>query len=107
MTERGKKAWTKWRKVICEEARSGQSVSAFCRERGVCAPQFFAWKKRLSQAEAAKFVEVKLAAAAAEARASRGAAIAVRLKNDRSLVVGPGFDADHLRALLLVVESWA
>jgi hypothetical protein len=32
----------------------------------VCAPQFFAWKKRLRQAEAAKFVEVTLAAAAPE-----------------------------------------
>ena len=28
--------------------------------RGICAPQFFAWKKRLSEAGAAKFVEVKL-----------------------------------------------
>jgi hypothetical protein len=107
MTERGKKAWTKWRKVVSAQARSGQSVSAFCRERGVSAPQFFAWKKRLSQAEASKFVEVTLAAAAPQARASRGAAIEVRLKNDRSLVAEPGFDADHLRALLAVVESWA
>src|SRR6266853_1435384 len=66
--QRSKKVWRKWRKVVSEQARSGQSVAVFCRERGVCAPQFFAWKKRLRQAEAAKFVELKLAAAVPEMR---------------------------------------
>lgn len=107
MRERGRQAWTKWRKVVSEQAGSGQSVAACCRERGVCAPQFFAWKRRLREAETAKFVEVKLAAAAPELMASRGAAIEVRLKNQRSLLVGPGFDADHLRMLLAIVESEA
>lgn len=37
--------------MVSEHAGSGQSVAAFCRERGVSVPQFFAWKKRLSQAE--------------------------------------------------------
>jgi transposase-like protein len=114
MTECGRKAWRKWQKVVCEQGRSGQSVAAFCRERGVCAPQFFAWKKRLRQTatprqpqgnEAAQFVEVKLAAAGPEARAACGTAIEVRLQNGRSLLVGPGFDAQHLRALLAVVET--
>jgi|GEM_PF-6353483 len=68
MTERERNAWRKWRKVVFEQARSGQSVAAFCRERGVCAPQFFTWRKRLRQAEAAEFVELKLAAAAPEAK---------------------------------------
>ncbi len=105
--QRSKKVWTKWRNVVFEQARSGQSIAAFCRERGVCAPQFFAWKKRLRQAEAAKFVEVTQAAAAPEARREHSEAIEVRLKSGRSLLVGPGFDAQHLRALLAVVESWA
>jgi len=96
MSERGKKAWTKWRKVVSEQAGSGQSVAAFCRARGVCAPQFFAWKKRLRQA-AAEFVEVKVAASSPESMAAHGAAIEIRLKNERSLLVGPGFDALHLR----------
>jgi transposase-like protein len=82
-------------------------VAAFCRERGVCAPQFFAWKKRLRQDEAAEFVEVKVVAAAPKASVVHGSAIELRLKNDRRLLVGPGFDADHLRALLAVVESGA
>jgi len=45
-------AWAKWRGLISERAWSGQSVAAFCREFGLCAPRFFAWKKRLRQAAA-------------------------------------------------------
>src|SRR2546430_10310964 len=75
--ERSKKVWAKWRKLVSEQVRSGQSVAAFCGERRLCAPHFFAWKKRLRQAatsrqpqggEAAQFVEVKLVAAAPAAR---------------------------------------
>jgi hypothetical protein len=46
--QRRKRAGAKWRKLICQQAKSGQSVAAFCRERGLCAPHFFQWKKRLS-----------------------------------------------------------
>src|SRR5213076_2237514 len=45
MTRRTKKAWTKWRELISEQARSGQTVTAFCRERGLCRPCFFQTKK--------------------------------------------------------------
>ena len=45
---------------MSEQGRSGQSVAAFCRERELCAPHFFAWKKRLREAAGPKFVEVKL-----------------------------------------------
>jgi len=104
--------WAKWRKLVSEQVRSGQSVAAFCRERRLCAPHFFAWKKRLREAtprqpqggEAAQFVELKLVAAASIAGDSQ---VEIRLKNGRSLLVGPGFDAQHLRALLAVVESGA
>src|ERR1035437_6727198 len=63
------KAWGKWRKLVREQGRRGQSVAAFCRERGLCAPYFYAWKKRLREAAAGrdvlrapltKFVEVRL-----------------------------------------------
>ena len=105
--------WAKWRKLVSEQVRSGQSVAAFCQERRLCAPHFFAWKKRLREVarprqrqgnEAAEFVEVKLVPAASTAGDSR---VEVRLRNGRSLLVGAGFDAQHLRALLAVVESGA
>ena len=104
-------------------------MAAFCRERGLCAPHFYAWKKRLREAEAGqgvlgapltKFVEVKLvpagpglagagrdAGAARVSRAAGDARVEVLLKNGRSLRVGPGFDAELVRALVAVVESAA
>jgi hypothetical protein len=68
--ERSKQEWGKWQKLVSEQGRSGQTVAAFCREQGLCAPYFFAWKKRLREADAGqgvvgapltKFVEVQLA----------------------------------------------
>ena len=103
--QRRTRAWTKWRKLISQQTKSGQSVAAFCREHELCAPQFFAWKKRLSEAAAQKFVEVKLAASIPAAAA--GVGIEVRLKNDVRLVVAPGFDAEHLQALVAALENRA
>jgi hypothetical protein len=79
----------------------------FCRDRGLRVWQFYDWKKRLGEAEAAKFVSVELnhADAMRQGSCSRDHAIEIRLRRGRTLVVGPGFDASHLRALLAVLES--
>lgn len=100
-------------------------MAAFCRERGLPGSQFFAWKKRLRETEAApaggddlslgtrgaKFVAVEVAPEAAGGRRLaplvHGGAIEVRLRDGRSLVVEPGFDAQYLRALLSVLEAEA
>lgn len=127
--ERSRKALQKWQRLVSEQARSGQSVAAFCRERELCAPHFYWWKKRLRENAPAKFVEVKLASrsepaaarataqesgerrvfrredAVAEASAGNDARVEIRLRNGRSLVVGPGFETAHLQALLAVVEA--
>jgi hypothetical protein len=110
MRRRKTEAWAKWRGLVTEQDLSGQSVAAFCGERGLKSGQFFAWKKRLREAEAPKFVAVQVAPPVeakwpAPARLSRG--IEVRLGSGRSLVVEPGFDAAHLRALLAVVDTLA
>jgi transposase-like protein len=100
MTKRSKKAWTKWRRLVREHARSGQTVMAFCRKRGLCRPYFFTWKKRLQEDTQAKFLEVQVTEGA-----PAGDAVEIRLQNGRSLMVRPGFDAEHVRALLAVVEA--
>ena len=84
-------------------------MAAFCRERGLCVPHFFAWKKRLSQAPVEQFVEVGVAGAgqAAQPTAAHSRAIEIRLGSGRSVLVEPGFDADHLHALLAVLETRA
>ena len=103
MTKRRKKARTKWRRLISEQVRSGQTVTTFCRERDLSRPYFFVWKKRLREDPAVKFLEVQLAEAAPNA--ARDSRVEIRLQNGRSLVVGRGFDAEHVRALLAVVET--
>jgi hypothetical protein len=103
MTKRGRKTWAKWRRLVSEQERSGQTVTAFCRERALCRPYFFVWKKRLRKSAAAKFLEVQVKEPAP--MAADDPRVEVRLQNGRSLVVGRGFDAEHVRALLAVVEA--
>src|SRR6266567_8104732 len=105
MSRRRAEEWAKWRGLVAEQSQSGRSVAAFCRERGLRNSQFFAWKKRLRNDGAAQFVEVRAAEGPMRSSAARNRAIEVRLAGERSLVVEPGFDASHLRALLLVLES--
>ena len=59
MSEPGADVWGKWRAIVSEQIASGQSVAAFCKERGVTSSQLFAWKKRLREAEKTQFVEVQ------------------------------------------------
>lgn len=44
---RKEKAANRWRRVVGEQGSSGQDVSVFCRERGICSCSFYAWRKRL------------------------------------------------------------
>ena len=94
---------------MSEQQASGQSVAAFCHARGMTSSQMFAWKKRLREAEKAEFVEVQVARQKKPhppgTTAERDGAIEIRLVRGCSLVVEPGFDADHLRALLAVLEA--
>jgi hypothetical protein len=100
-----RKAWSKWRKLVSQQGKSGQSVAAFCRQRGLCAPHFFAWKKRLNQVSAQKFVEVKVTATAVERSPAADTTIEILLPQDRRLRVRPGFDAQHLQEVLAVLEK--
>jgi hypothetical protein len=98
----------KWQNLCSEQEQSGQSAAAFCRARELRPSQGYYWKKRVREAAMPQFVEVQVRKPAMSPRDSRvglGATIEVRLGKGRSLMVGPGFDASHLRALLAVVEA--
>src|SRR5664280_329749 len=101
--------WTKWRGLVSEQSQSGQTVKAFCHDRGLRDSLFYDWKKRIREGESTKFVEVKVNESSErhEAGPERDRAIEIRLTNGRSLLVEPGFDARHLRALLSVLETEA
>ncbi len=81
---------------------------AFCREPSIRQRQFFAWKKRLSQAGAKQFVEVQVVGQSpAPSSSGPGPAIEIRLECGRRVFVEPGFDADHLRAVVAALETRA
>jgi transposase len=103
MTQRKRRrnTWTKWRRLISEQMRSGESVAAFCRERKLRASHFYWWKKRLRENTTARFVEVQVAESPANLPGD--SRIEVRLQNGRSLMVGRGFDPEHVRGLLAVI----
>ena len=98
--------WTKWRGLISEQSQSGQTVSAFCRDRGLRDSLFYDWKKRIREGESARFLEVKVKEPGEQRKLApeRYPAIEIRLSKGRSLLVESGFDASHLRALLAVLE---
>ena len=91
--------------MVAEQNGSGQCVATFCRERGVPASQLFAWKRRLRQAAAEPFVEVKLGSPAAWGPPAQSRAIEIRLRRGLCLMVEPGFDAEHLRAVVVALET--
>jgi transposase-like protein len=97
----------KWRGLVSEQGQSGQTVAAFCRDRGLRDSLFYDWKKRIREGEAAQFVEVKVTSPEAQPlpASGHGSAIEIRLNQGRSRLVEPEFDAYHLRALLAVLES--
>jgi len=109
VSEQGAELWAKWRALVSEQRASGQSVAAFCHARGMTSSQMFAWKKRLREAEKAEFVEVQVAPQKKPhhrgTTAERSGTIEICLVRGCSLVVEPGFDADHLRALLAILEA--
>ena len=109
MEQQKEQQWTRWRGLLSEQRESGQSIARFCRDRGLPLWQLYEWKKRLREPGTKPFVAVEVVAAEAEDSTSTAvvtsAAIEVRLRGGRSLLVGPGFEVDHLRRLLLVVEQ--
>jgi hypothetical protein len=101
--KRNRNAWTKWRRLISEQMRSEKSVAAFCRDRKLRASHFYWWKKRLRENTTARFVEVQVVES--PANLPDDSRIEVRLQNGRSLMVGRGFDPEHVRGLLAAVEA--
>jgi transposase-like protein len=57
-----------WREAVAGHKKSGLSVRAFCAQRGVSEPSFYAWRRELSQRDraamtpAATFVPVQVVA---------------------------------------------
>ena len=95
---------SKWSDLISEQSRSGQTVEAFCRERGLTTSQFYTWRKRLRGSAAQQFLEVQVARATARPSPVNRGGIEIRLAEGHCVLVEAGFDPDHLRAVVAALE---
>jgi len=81
-----------WRKLIAEQEASGETIRAFCKERGVGDHSFYFWRKRLRKREPVQFAVLKTVAAAAP--------LELILASGERLCIGNGVDAATLRLVL-------
>jgi hypothetical protein len=99
-----------WRQRIAQQRSGGQSVAAFCRDQGVSENSFYFWRRRLREANAGTFVELRTSAAVAPEARPAGSegfpfAIEIRLPGRRGLLVRRGFDRDLLIELVRTLEG--
>jgi hypothetical protein len=94
----------KWRDLIERQRAGGLSVAAFCRDNGVAASSFFAWKRQLAATPAAPaFVEATVTGAPTTTRSA--GRIEVRLRGGRRVRVGRGFDRGLLAEVVAALEA--
>ena len=118
-TRRNLERWQFWRDVIRRQEQSGLSVAAFCREEQVPPASFFAWRKKLAEADRnANVASGRDADASHEVRAQFVpiAISPVPLSSANFEIVGPDgyrvvvptpFDAESLREILRVLKEIA
>ena len=97
--------WARWRGLVSEQSGSGQTIVAFCRERGLTTSQFYTWRNRLRGTDAERFLEVQVVKAPAQPLVANSRAIEIRLAEGRRILVEPGFAPDHLRAVVAALET--
>jgi hypothetical protein len=99
-------ASARWAKLIEQQRQSELSVSAYCRQRGVSAASFFAWRRRLSgDPGAGGFKPVKLVSNGPGACARSDGAIELCLSGGHRLLVRRGFDRQLLVDLVQTMEA--
>ncbi len=80
-----------WREALAGHSKSGHSVRAFCRERGLSEPNFYAWRRELQARDGtmrpAKFVPVEVVAESViEVVLPRGVVVRVPASSEPALV---------------------
>ena len=85
-----------WGKLIAEQEASGQTIGAFCKERGISDHSVYFWRKRLGTSEPVQFALLKIVASAA--------ALELILASGERLRIGNGVDEATFRLVLDAVR---
>jgi transposase len=98
-----------WRTTVRRWRGSGLSVRAYCEQQGLAEPTFYAWRRSITERDAAavRFVPVQVVPEPKSETPAAGSAGALELVVGvgRRLRIGPGFDAPTLRRLLALLEE--
>ena len=101
-------AAARWREVVRGHAESGLSVAAYCRRVRVPASSFYAWRRKLRDAEPlspssnqSAFAEVRVMSESANDHG----ALELHLRRGRRVIVRPGFDRQILLDLVATLEG--
>jgi predicted ThiF/HesA family dinucleotide-utilizing enzyme len=81
-----------WSKLIAEQEASGQTIRAFCKERGVADHSLHCWRERLRKIEPVPFALLKTVASTAP--------LELLLAGGERLRIANGVDAATLRLVL-------
>ncbi len=92
-----------WQGMIQQQSVSGQSVHAFCAERGLTDQSFYFWRKRLSKEAPVSFTLV--AAKGSDTRPE--APLELEFGSGQRLHIPCGVDAATLRTVLSVLREHA
>ena len=108
--QRNGKKEQQWKNIIREAARSGLSISEFCRQRRLREKQFYWWRRRLtgsSQSNGRMGAATRQASFAlvSDEHGALDAGIELVLGDGRRLRISKGVDEETLRAVLSTVGS--
>jgi hypothetical protein len=90
-----------WGERIAEQARSGVSIKQFCKDRGIAEHAFYAWRRRLRQAEPVRFALVDRTGAPPGPEWN----LELTLLSGERLRIGAGVDTVTLRAVLEALRA--
>jgi len=100
----------RWRALVGEHARSGESVAEFCERRSLKTPTFYQWRRRLAGVATpvpAGFLPIEIAARRSRRSSvsSASAGVEVVLEGGRRLRLERGFDPAVLAAAVTALEG--
>lgn len=95
--------------VLGAWSRSDLSLSEFAESHGLLSERLYRWRRRLSAEKAVVFhpVEIVESERCTSEPSGGDGTLELILGNEQRIVVGAGFDREHLRRLVETVGSWS